>query len=644
MVVVVSRSMAKSKRSEASSRTTTSERLHELASDPDWEIRQLVARNKNTTWEDLDKLAHDEFRPVRYAAAIHPDIAEQSLDFLAKDPSPDIRFEVARHKNTPTVTLEALRSDAIQYVAGMAKEKLTPRKKPILKQSKKPAKEATPTPAQVEEETSRLRHFGLPDAEMLARLKDNSLLTQTALSQHKWQTVRVAVAENQATPKDVKILMAMVDGQSDKVLGALAKDPDPEIRRHVAYNPKVSFDTQVGLAKDPDASVRHMLAANPAAGYEVLGNLAGDKDENVRAAVAADVGGNTPSEALERLADDISDRVREQVAKAPGAPYSVIKRLTKDKIQRVALAAQKTIDEQGWDDERSAGEEDHDREDDLADVIAPRASDKSAIAALVRRWAETGITGSELRYLLEYGTVTVEDVALAAEVFQQSQWEEGPRSWAALDKIKEEKNRRAWAAAAAKAAEEQMSRRVAPPAPSFQPRAEANEAAWRVAASQLVKLTREPLVAVVVRNIAPGDRQVAAKVEAFLRSEAGTALLAGMLAIGLSALPSSEGDHLQKLARELRVKGASEMGDLLADFIMKPLRQVLAMYLQDAPQPPAEPAYPQLPPRQEVEGIWTPEGEKERVKNPVGGVGSSARGDRLVWALGQASRRYGILA
>jgi hypothetical protein len=60
-----------------------------------------------------------------------------------------------------------------------------------------------------------------------------------------------------------------------------------------------------------------------------------------------------------------------------------------------------------------------------------------------------------------------------------------------------------------------------------------------------------------------------------------------MLSASLSAMPQAAGDVPQKLARELRVRAMADAGDVLADVLMGPLRQVMALYLQDpqgAPQ------------------------------------------------------------
>lgn len=112
--------------------------------------------------------------------------------------------------------------------------------------------------------------------------------------------------------------------------------------------------------------------------------------------------------------------------------------------------------------------------------------------------------------------------------------------------------------------------------------ADASDAAWRMAASQLVKLTRDPLVAMLCRHLGPGDESFRAKVAAFLDTEVGGAFLAGVVSGGLSALPlgGPQGAVVARLARELRVKGMADAGDAFADVFMGPLRSVIVTYLQ----------------------------------------------------------------
>jgi hypothetical protein len=122
--------------------------------------------------------------------------------------------------------------------------------------------------------------------------------------------------------------------------------------------------------------------------------------------------------------------------------------------------------------------------------------------------------------------------------------------------------------------------------------ADAEDAAWRLAGSQFVKLTRDPLSALLSRHLGPEDDALRGKVGEFLKTELGASMLAAFLSLGLSSLPEGNG-VAPRLARELRVRAMAGATDVVADVITGPLRQVMATYLQDLPAaPPVPPSLP----------------------------------------------------
>lgn len=134
---------------------------------------------------------------------------------------------------------------------------------------------------------------------------------------------------------------------------------------------------------------------------------------------------------------------------------------------------------------------------------------------------------------------------------------------------------------------------------------DAGDAAWRLAGSQFVKLAKDPLVALLSRQLSPGDESFRARLAVFLDTEVGSAILASLLSVGLSAIPLPNADVTQRLSRELRVRAMAGAGDVLADVLMGPLRQVAVMYLQGVPtgsaSAPSEPAA--LPATQVIEAL-----------------------------------------
>lgn len=111
----------------------------------------------------------------------------------------------------------------------------------------------------------------------------------------------------------------------------------------------------------------------------------------------------------------------------------------------------------------------------------------------------------------------------------------------------------------------------------------AADAAWRTGGRQLVKLTQEPLVALLQRHLDLNDDSARVKIASFLSTDVGKALVGAVLSMGLAVVPGDEKLKAvtQRLARELRVESMALMGDLVAEVVMGPLRQVIALYLQD---------------------------------------------------------------
>lgn len=118
---------------------------------------------------------------------------------------------------------------------------------------------------------------------------------------------------------------------------------------------------------------------------------------------------------------------------------------------------------------------------------------------------------------------------------------------------------------------------------------DATEAGWRVAGSQFTKLAKEPLVALLARNLGPDDEALRGRIAAFLNTELGEAMLTALLSAGLSAIPGEPTALPAMMARELRVRSMAGAGDVIADVLMGPLRQVAVMYLQ-SPTEAATPA------------------------------------------------------
>jgi hypothetical protein len=111
----------------------------------------------------------------------------------------------------------------------------------------------------------------------------------------------------------------------------------------------------------------------------------------------------------------------------------------------------------------------------------------------------------------------------------------------------------------------------------------------RLGRKQFIKATREPIIAFLAKNLKSDDPSMRAKIATFLDTELGEALLEVMLSMGLSTFPASLGDIPSRLARELRVDAMTNVGDVVADLLMGPLRSVITDFLRGS-EPLALPA------------------------------------------------------
>ncbi len=142
------------RRREAGHPSTDVARLQELATDPSWEVRQIVGRNRKSTPELLHQLAADPHPQVRIAVATNLSTREatflllardqdasvrsvvsrfeyvpaSALAVLARDRNGEIRLEVARNWNTSEDTLRQLSRDQLPGVSQMAELSLAKRK------------------------------------------------------------------------------------------------------------------------------------------------------------------------------------------------------------------------------------------------------------------------------------------------------------------------------------------------------------------------------------------------------------------------------------------------------------------------------------------------------------------------------------
>ena len=118
-----------------------------------------------------------------------------------------------------------------------------------------------------------------------------------------------------------------------------------------------------------------------------------------------------------------------------------------------------------------------------------------------------------------------------------------------------------------------------------EPRAELKNAAWRVAANQLVELIREPLTNVLCEQMGmKNSRTVKNQIGKFLNTELGRGVTAAALAMAMPAigmvLPEDVREYATRMAKELREAGYQHLMMPVAALITGPIREAITNSLK----------------------------------------------------------------
>lgn len=235
----------------------SADEMREIATDPHHDVRGELAAREGLPEDVISALADDKSASVRGLIARHPHASTELVARLSHDKNPSVRWEVAW---------------AI---------------------ADRPELAATVLPA---------AHQDVPI--MLAdRFGSMDEVIQQALGRHVDPEVRSKVAE---LADDVPLL------------GVLADDTEPRVRRGVAANPRTPKDLQLKLAGDSQRMVRLGLAANWALDPDVAMALTSDRSKDVRLALATRLHSFALVQA--RLQDDPDEMVRHHARELRYAP------------------------------------------------------------------------------------------------------------------------------------------------------------------------------------------------------------------------------------------------------------------------------------------------------------------------------------
>ncbi len=256
----------------ASDWDTDKKQLDSLSnSDWDW-IRQTVAQNTSTSEETLLKLAEDKVYPIRLAVAKNPATSAIVLAKLAEDSSYEILSKVIKHSNTPS--------------------------KILIKLGQKPKTK-----------------------------------TENSLSSDIFKSYRssISIEEIKEYEQARQILNRRVN--TPYILNKVVETGNQNAKISVIRNPQTPIQVIEKLAKDEDETVRKVVAENKNLPLNILLKLAEDSSFGVRSALAYKNTYSkiqTPVELLEKLAQDESEQIRQEVANHPDTPEELLIKLAND--------------------------------------------------------------------------------------------------------------------------------------------------------------------------------------------------------------------------------------------------------------------------------------------------------------------------
>ena len=140
-------------------------------------------------------------------------------------------------------------------------------------------------------------------------------------------------------PLTQEALTALVDKQSGDDF--VRTSDEVHVRLVLAGNPHTTPAAMQKLAEDPSEKVRSRLAANARLPEDIFKILAKDTSDEVRISVGENQ--NAPDDILEMLAHDSSDDVRLSVSANSLLPLHLLKQLAEDENMFVAESAKKTL-------------------------------------------------------------------------------------------------------------------------------------------------------------------------------------------------------------------------------------------------------------------------------------------------------------
>ena len=336
--------------------------LAELATDPDYLVREYIASNLNTPIAALKQLANEDENDniVRACVAKNPNTPISTLEQLANDRDALVRQYLAQNKNLPVYVLEQLASDRDVDVRNLVAinpatpshilEKLATDRDIYIKYS---VAEHSNTPVALLRKLAQDCDFKY----YVARNPSTPIAIIDKLANDKDIEVRLSAIENPNLPVDIleKVLLELTTIKniseryaiancskiSLEILKILACDDNHRVCINAINNPKITTEIieSVYLNKKRKArknrTILQAIASNSKTSPNILMELANSSYTEIRKYVASNE--NTSLNVLEKLAKDKKHIVREFVASNDVVSISILKQLIQDENIEVRL-------------------------------------------------------------------------------------------------------------------------------------------------------------------------------------------------------------------------------------------------------------------------------------------------------------------
>ncbi len=309
--------------------------LHNLTSDNNPYVREVVAQNVLTTKEDLLTLSKDQFKDCRLSVLLNPATPSDIINTLTLDSDNYISYVAAMYVK---------KDKMLNFIKGTPLEHNQMKKK-IIDNYYMLVKIKNRIMGGVDLKIAC--HMFLPNTKIPNSLLDKYINSSDVI-------MRLSIAKSAYTPlkylrklstdDDVRVResVAMNDSCTTELLHMLSEDINPHVRYYVSTNPNTAVETLEVLADDNVNFVQGGVAENHNTPPHVLRYLFThfnkinfldieiDTTNGVKIAENIAANPNTPQDILDSLFLEKSPNIRAGLARNPKTSVEILSKLSKD--------------------------------------------------------------------------------------------------------------------------------------------------------------------------------------------------------------------------------------------------------------------------------------------------------------------------